>query len=77
MYGLVIGHWSFCYLSDNDLFSFLQRARTKLIHGRPKDRPGIIIVKEDITLDNEDNHVDDRNGQHKFVRKHEWYVDTF
>ena len=30
-YDLVTGHWVFGYLTDEDLYSFLKRARTKLI----------------------------------------------
>ena len=50
MYDLVTGHWVFGYLTDEDLFAFLKRCRTKLIEGHPIEKPGIMIIKEDITL---------------------------
>ena len=59
-YDLVTGHWVLGYLTDEDLFVFLQRLRTKLIHGRPKDKPGIVIVKEDITEYGEENYLDEK-----------------
>ena len=57
-YDLITGHWVFGYLTDEDLYAFLKRLRAKLIEGRPLDKPGIIIVKEDITDKNGPNFVD-------------------
>ena len=48
-YDLITGRWALCYLYDKILYSFLKRCIFKLIDGRSKDKPGIMIISDPIT----------------------------
>ena len=57
-YDCVWIQWVLCYLTDQDLDTFMKKCRSSL----PKDKPSIVVVKENVVdkgflVDKDDNSV--------------------
>ena len=72
-YNLIYGSWAFGYLSDEEIFTLLEKAKQSLMVFNGK--PGMIIIKENTRKELDENDKDVR--QQMAIRTKEHYLDIF